>query len=77
MRTNSTKLKKENPFKNLELLTSSDLAKMFNVSTRTITNWRNSGLLNFNQIKSVFFYSHEDVQDFITNTRSKGNSFRH
>ena len=41
------------------------LSEYLNVSTRTLQNWRDEGLISFTQIKDVIFYSEEDVELFM------------
>ncbi|MES2568106.1 MAG: helix-turn-helix domain-containing protein [Bacteroidota bacterium] len=58
------------PFKikhdvNAEFLNSKQVAKVCSVTTRTVTNYRNKGLLSFYKIGNSVFYRIEDVQDLL------------
>lgn len=44
-----------------DLLNDHQLKEMFNVSTRTIINWRQNGKLQFVKVGSVIFYTKEQV----------------
>ena len=50
---------------NTVFVNSKQMAKMCFVTTRTITNWRNKGLISFYQIGNSVFYRVEDVQELL------------
>jgi len=55
-----------------EYFTTAELAKMFNVTKRTVVNWRNEGLINFYQVKNAIIFRNEDVVAFLEKSYVKG-----
>ena len=41
------------------------LSEYLGISTRTLQNWRDAGMISFTQIKEVIIYSEEDVEAFL------------
>jgi excisionase family DNA binding protein len=46
-------------------LNTKDVAKLIGVTTRTIQNYRDQGMLPFSQIGRVIRYRASDIQDFL------------
>ena len=46
-------------------LDTKEVAKLIGVTTRTIQNYRDQGMLPFSQIGRVIRYRAEDIQDFL------------
>jgi len=46
-------------------LDTKEVAKLIGVTTRTIQNYRDNGMLPFSQIGRVIRYRAQDVQDFL------------
>lgn len=55
-----------------EYFTTAELAKMFNVTKRTVVNWRNEGLINFYQVKNAIIFRNEDVEAFLEKSYVSG-----
>jgi len=47
--------------------TNEDLMEQLKVSRRTLSNWRDQGLIGFSKINGKIFYSHSDVEEFMAN----------
>ncbi|WP_442591918.1 helix-turn-helix domain-containing protein [Pedobacter sp. AW31-3R] len=58
-------------FKKKELLTSTDLAKLFQKSSRTIRRWRDRGILTKNKIGGGYFYRWDDIQSILRELKDK------
>jgi hypothetical protein len=41
------------------------LSEYLGISTRTLQNWRDAGMISFTQIKEVIIYSEDDVDAFL------------
>lgn len=50
-----------------EYATVAETAKLLKVTTRTLQNWRDRGLISFVQIGSKILFKAEDVEEFIMN----------
>ena len=59
-------LRQLSPLTSGDLLTDADLQKLFNVSGRTIKNWRSQRKLEHIKVGSVVFTTKEAVQNFIS-----------
>jgi len=47
--------------------TNDDLIELLKVSRRTLSTWRDQGLIGFSQIGSKIYYSQSDVEQFMKN----------
>ena len=47
--------------------TNDDLIELLKVSRRTLSTWRDQGLIGFSQIGSKIYYSQSDVEKFMNN----------
>lgn len=45
----------------IEWLDNKEATKLLNASSRTLQNWRDSGLLGFSQVGSKIYYSRQDI----------------
>ena len=45
--------------------TNAELMKLLDTSTATIKKWRDAGLLGYSQVGDTYFYSKEDVDEFL------------
>lgn len=59
-------------FKKKDLLDSADLASLFNKSLRTITRWRNIGVLEKNKIGGSYYYHLDDIKQLILKIKGRG-----
>lgn len=48
--------------------TNNDLMEMFEVSAKTISRWRNDGILGFSHIGDRYFYTENDISKMINNS---------
>lgn len=46
--------------------TNNDIVKMFGVSARTVSRWRNEGLLGFTHVGDKYFYLEDDITQFLS-----------
>ncbi|MFN8114490.1 MAG: helix-turn-helix domain-containing protein [Bacteroidia bacterium] len=74
MKSNSQTNKLENA---PVLYSTEEVAKIFNVSIRTIQNWRDKGQINFSQINSVIVYQKKDIDELIEKSRIKAQAWKH
>ncbi len=61
-----TELKKQLRLQRKPVYTNREMVEMLGVSTGTLKKWRNSGLLGFTQVGSTYFYSPDDIKEFMT-----------
>lgn len=54
----------------LRLLDNADVKQLFNISDKTLSNWRNNGTLEFSKIAGSIYFDLNDVKALIK--RSKG-----
>ena len=54
----------------LRLLDNADVKQLFNISDKTLSNWRNNGILEFSKIGGSIYFDVNDVKALIK--RSKG-----
>ncbi len=47
------------------LLDNNDIQKLFKISSRTSSNWREEGILPYSQIKGKIYYKLSDVKNII------------
>lgn len=47
------------------LLDNADMQQLFKISQKTVTNWREDGILPFTQIKGKIYYRLSDVKTLI------------
>lgn len=45
-----------------------DLMDMFHITSPTLKKWRDTGLIGFSQIGSIYLYSKEDIENFLRDT---------
>lgn len=45
--------------------TNQDVMEMFDVGTKTLKKWRDSGALSFSLLGSIYLYSKQDIQNFL------------
>lgn len=50
---------------NYHLLDNIDIQKLFKISSRTASNWREEGVLPYSQIKGKIYYKLSDVKKII------------
>lgn len=50
--------------------TNAELMKLLDTSTATIKKWRDAGLLGYSQVGDTYFYSKEDVENFLLVTHN-------
>ena len=48
---------------------SKDLVEMFGITYQTLSKWRKKGLIKCSQVERKYFYSYNDVKDFLESTR--------
>ena len=72
MKSISEKTKKPNHLLSDGYMTTAELAKMFNVTKRTIVNWRQQGLINFHQVKNAIIFKNEGVEEFLSKSYVRG-----
>ena len=65
MKENSTQPAKIQHDVKAEFLNSKQVARVCSVTPRTVTNYRNKGLISFYKIGNSVFYRVEDVQDLL------------
>ena len=49
----------------LRLLDNADVKQLFNISDKTLTNWRNDGVLNPSKIGGSIYYEVDDIKQTI------------
>lgn len=49
------------------ILSNSRLAETLEVSTKTLSNWRNEGLIRYSKIGATIFYTLDNVLQFLEN----------
>ena len=47
--------------------TNQEMIEMFNITAPTLRKWRNEGELSYTQIGDKFYYSAEDIRQFLLN----------
>lgn len=57
---------KEIPKKML-VLTNSEMKEVFDIGDKTLQKWRNEGELGFSRIGDKYYYSEDDIRQFLEN----------
>ena len=57
------------------LYTNKEMMEMLDVSSATLKKWRNQGLLGYTQIGSSYFYSPNDVMEFMDKNHYEAYSY--
>ena len=52
-----------------EVLDNADLMQLLHVSRRTLSTWRETGVITYSQVGSKIYYSKEDVNRFLEKHR--------
>lgn len=65
----STQLDQQKIDNELRLLDNADIKQLFNISDKTLSNWRNSGLLVHSKIAGSFYYNIADIKNLIKETK--------
>ena len=65
----STQLDQQKIDNELRLLVNADIKHLFNVSDKTITNWRNKGFLVSSKIAGTFYYNIADIKTLLEETK--------
>lgn len=53
----------------LRLLDNADVKQLFNISEKTLSNWRNNGILEFSKIGGSIYFDVNDVKALIKRTK--------
>ena len=59
-----------------QVFTKKDLAKKFNVTERTVDNWKTRGQLDFIQIGSKTYFTSSQIEDFLQHNEVKSHKMR-
>ena len=65
----SEKLNENKIAAELQILDNADLKQLFNISDKTLINWRNTGLIPYSKIGGSIYYNLSDVKQLIQDTK--------
>jgi len=65
----SNQLDKQKVDNELRLLDNADIKQLFNISDKTLSNWRNSGLLVHSKISGSIYYNIADIKKLIKESK--------
>ena len=53
-------------------LTNKEVCEILDVTTRTLQNYRDNGVLSFSKAGSMIYYKEEDIEEFLLHNYHKG-----
>ena len=57
------------------LYTNQEMIEMMSVSSATLKKWRNAGQLGYTQIGSTYFYSQDDINEFMSKNHNEAYAY--
>ncbi len=57
------------------LYTNKEMMEMLDVTSATLKKWRNLGLLGYTQVGSTYFYSPDDIREFMDKNHNEAYAY--